>query len=176
MANIGAAFAPTYSAYMAARIFQCLGISFKSNVDLAVISTIFFDHERGNKAGPWVLAIDQGRSTSTNCPSGMMSLASRASFSVRIPGTYVLAITSPLKSALSYVFIHLLGLGLYDARRLLPGFRIGCHLRSWRRMPSLPMAANIRVACSLDRQRKRTSICKGRNTWCRSCWYRVVGN
>lgn len=59
-ATIGAALAPTYSGYMAARFFQGLGVSPASNVGLAVISDIFFEHERGQKLGLWVLAIDQG--------------------------------------------------------------------------------------------------------------------
>lgn len=59
-ATIGAALAPTYSGYMAARFFQGFGVSPASNVGLAVISDIFFEHERGQKVGLWVLAIDLG--------------------------------------------------------------------------------------------------------------------
>jgi MFS family permease len=58
--TIGAALAPTYSGYMAARFFQGLGVSPASNVGLAIINDIFFEHERGQKLGLWVLAIDQG--------------------------------------------------------------------------------------------------------------------
>lgn len=58
--TIGAALAPNYSGYMAARFFQGLGVSPASNVGLAIINDIFFEHERGQKLGLWVLAIDQG--------------------------------------------------------------------------------------------------------------------
>ena len=59
-ATIGAALAPSYGGYMAARFFQGLGVSPASNVGLAVINDVFFEHERGQKLGLWVLAIDQG--------------------------------------------------------------------------------------------------------------------
>ncbi|KAM7190062.1 Major facilitator superfamily domain containing protein [Naviculisporaceae sp. PSN 640] len=59
-ATVGAALAPTYSGYMAARFFQGLGVSPASNVGLAIINDVFFEHERGQKLGLWVLAIDQG--------------------------------------------------------------------------------------------------------------------
>lgn len=58
--TIGAALAPTYSSYMAARFFQGLGVSPASNVGLAIINDVFFEHERGQKVGLWVLAIDLG--------------------------------------------------------------------------------------------------------------------
>ncbi|KAK2595454.1 hypothetical protein QQS21_006794 [Conoideocrella luteorostrata] len=45
---------------MAARFFQGLGVSPASNVGLAVINDLFFEHERGQKVGLWVLAIDLG--------------------------------------------------------------------------------------------------------------------
>lgn len=60
VSTIGAALAPNYSGYMAARFFQGLGVSPASNVGLAVITDIFFEHERGQKIGLWVLAIDLG--------------------------------------------------------------------------------------------------------------------
>lgn len=59
-ATIGAALAPTYSSYMAARFFQGFGVSPASNVGLAIINDVFFEHERGQKVGLWVLAIDLG--------------------------------------------------------------------------------------------------------------------
>ncbi|KAK4446759.1 MFS transporter [Podospora aff. communis PSN243] len=59
-ATVGAALAPTYQGYMAARFFQGLGVSPASNVGLAVINDVFFEHERGQKLGLWVLAIDMG--------------------------------------------------------------------------------------------------------------------
>lgn len=58
--TIGAALAPTYAGYMAARFFQGLGVSPAANVGLAVINDVFFEHERGLKVGLWVLAIDLG--------------------------------------------------------------------------------------------------------------------
>ncbi|KFG83841.1 putative MFS transporter [Metarhizium anisopliae] len=58
--TVGAALAPNYSGYMAARFFQGFGVSPASNVGLAVINDLFFEHERGQKVGLWVLAIDLG--------------------------------------------------------------------------------------------------------------------
>lgn len=58
--TIGAALAPDYGGYMAARFFQGLGVSPAANVGLAVINDLFFEHERGQKVGLWVLAIDMG--------------------------------------------------------------------------------------------------------------------
>ncbi|KAK7991422.1 Major facilitator superfamily transporter [Apiospora saccharicola] len=60
VSTIGAALAPTYPSYMAARFFQGLGVSPAANVGLAVINDLFFEHERGLKVGLWVLAIDLG--------------------------------------------------------------------------------------------------------------------
>ncbi|GJN80469.1 hypothetical protein PLIIFM63780_003995 [Purpureocillium lilacinum] len=59
-ATVGAALAPDYPSYMAARFFQGLGVSPASNVGLAIINDVFFEHERGQKVGLWVLAIDLG--------------------------------------------------------------------------------------------------------------------
>ena len=59
-ATVGAALAPTLPGYMAARFFQGLGVAPASNVGLAVINDVFFEHERGQKLGLWVLAIDMG--------------------------------------------------------------------------------------------------------------------
>lgn len=58
--TVGAALAPSYGGYMAARFFQGFGVSPASNVGLAIIDDIFFEHERGQKVGLWVLAIDLG--------------------------------------------------------------------------------------------------------------------
>lgn len=59
-ATIGAAEAKDYGGYMAARFFQGLGVSPASTVGLAAINDMFFEHERGQKIGLWVLAIDCG--------------------------------------------------------------------------------------------------------------------
>lgn len=59
-ATIGAAEATQYGGYMAARFFQGLGVSPAATVGLAAINDMFFDHERGQKVGIWVLAIDTG--------------------------------------------------------------------------------------------------------------------
>lgn len=59
-ATIGAAMAPNYEGYMAARFFQGFGVSPAATVGLAVINDMYFDHERGQKIGLWVLAIDTG--------------------------------------------------------------------------------------------------------------------
>lgn len=59
-ATVGAAMAPDYSGYMAARFFQGFGVSPGATVGLAVINDLYYDHERGQKIGLWVLAIDTG--------------------------------------------------------------------------------------------------------------------
>lgn len=59
-ATIGAALAPNYGGYMAARFFQGLGVSPAATVGLSIINDLFFEHERGQKIGWWVLAIDLG--------------------------------------------------------------------------------------------------------------------
>jgi MFS family permease len=59
-ATIGAAKASSYGGYMAARLFQGLGVSPAATVGLSIINDIFFDHERGTKIGLWVLSIDVG--------------------------------------------------------------------------------------------------------------------
>ncbi|CAL5870809.1 uncharacterized protein PFLUO_LOCUS5049 [Penicillium psychrofluorescens] len=58
--TIGAAVANTYSGYMAARFFQGFGVSPASTVGMAVVNDLFFDYERGQKLGLWVLALDSG--------------------------------------------------------------------------------------------------------------------
>lgn len=60
VASIGAALAPTYNGYMAARFFQGFGVSPAATVGLAILNDVFFEHERGQKMGLWVLAIDLG--------------------------------------------------------------------------------------------------------------------
>ncbi|KAM3424476.1 hypothetical protein BST61_g6480 [Cercospora zeina] len=60
IATIGAAKAGKYSGYMAARFFQGLGCSPAATVGLAIINDTFFEHERGQKVGLWVLALDLG--------------------------------------------------------------------------------------------------------------------
>ncbi|KAL8709233.1 MAG: hypothetical protein Q9220_005976 [cf. Caloplaca sp. 1 TL-2023] len=59
-ATIGAGAAEDYSGYMAARFFQGFGVSPGATVGLAVVMDLFFEHERGQKLGLWVLAIDTG--------------------------------------------------------------------------------------------------------------------
>ncbi|KAL2830078.1 major facilitator superfamily domain-containing protein [Aspergillus cavernicola] len=60
VSTIGAAVADTYGGYMAARFFQGFGVSPASSVGLAVVNDLFFDYERGEKLGLWVLALDSG--------------------------------------------------------------------------------------------------------------------
>ncbi|KAJ5496292.1 Major facilitator superfamily domain general substrate transporter [Penicillium fimorum] len=60
VSTIGATVADTYSGYMAARFFQGFGVSPASTVGMAVVNDLFFDYERGQKLGLWVLAIDAG--------------------------------------------------------------------------------------------------------------------
>lgn len=59
-ATIGAGSAKNYSGYMAARFFQGFGVSPGATVGMAVIGDMFFDYERGQKLGLWVLALDLG--------------------------------------------------------------------------------------------------------------------
>ena len=59
-ATVGAAKAPNYGGYMAARFFQGFGVSPASTVGLAAINDMFYEHQRGQKIGLWVLAIDSG--------------------------------------------------------------------------------------------------------------------
>lgn len=61
ISSVGAALAKkTYGGYMAARFFQGLGVSPGATVGMAVVNDMFFDYERGQKLGLWVLAIDTG--------------------------------------------------------------------------------------------------------------------
>ncbi|KAL8731708.1 MAG: hypothetical protein Q9181_004207 [Wetmoreana brouardii] len=59
-ATIGAAAAKEYGGYMAARFFQGFGASPAATVGMAVVMDLFYEHERGQKLGLWVLAIDTG--------------------------------------------------------------------------------------------------------------------
>ncbi|XRM45399.1 hypothetical protein ABZX51_008495 [Aspergillus tubingensis] len=45
---------------MAARFFQGFGVSPSSTVGMAVVTDLFYDYERGQKLGLWVLALDSG--------------------------------------------------------------------------------------------------------------------
>lgn len=58
--TVGAALAPNYGGYMAARFFQGLGVGPAATVGLAIINDCFFEYQRGAKVGLWVLAIDMG--------------------------------------------------------------------------------------------------------------------
>jgi len=60
VATIGAAVAKNYGGYMAARFFQGFGVSPGATVGMAVVGDLFFEYERGQKLGLWVLAIDAG--------------------------------------------------------------------------------------------------------------------
>ncbi|PLB44313.1 putative MFS transporter [Aspergillus steynii IBT 23096] len=60
VSSIGAAVAHNYAGYMSARFFQGLGVSPGSTVGMAVVNDLFFDYERGQKLGLWVLALDSG--------------------------------------------------------------------------------------------------------------------
>ena len=59
-ATIGAGGATDYGGYMAARFFQGFGVSPGATVGMAAIGDMFYEHERGQKLGLWVLAIDAG--------------------------------------------------------------------------------------------------------------------
>ena len=58
--TVGAGGANNYGGYMAARFFQGFGVSPAATVGMAVIGDLFFEYERGQKLGLWVLAIDSG--------------------------------------------------------------------------------------------------------------------
>ena len=60
VSTIGAAVATDFSGYMAARFFQGFGLSPGSTVGMAVVGDLFFEYQRGQKLGLWVLAIDTG--------------------------------------------------------------------------------------------------------------------
>ncbi|KAI9876639.1 MAG: hypothetical protein M1830_006039 [Pleopsidium flavum] len=60
VATIGSAVASSYGGYMAARFFQGFGVSPGATVGMAVVGDLFFEYERGQKLGLWVLAIDAG--------------------------------------------------------------------------------------------------------------------
>lgn len=60
ISSVGAAIANNYGGYMAARFFQGFGVSPGATVGMAVVNDLFFDYERGQKLGLWVLAIDTG--------------------------------------------------------------------------------------------------------------------
>ncbi|KAL8931080.1 MAG: hypothetical protein Q9208_000183 [Pyrenodesmia sp. 3 TL-2023] len=60
VATIGAGAAKEYGGYMAARFFQGFGVSPGATVGMAVVSDLFFEYERGQKLGLWVLALDAG--------------------------------------------------------------------------------------------------------------------
>lgn len=59
-ATIGAAKAADYGGYMAARFFQGFGVSPAATVGLAIINDMFFEYQRGQKIGLWVISIDLG--------------------------------------------------------------------------------------------------------------------
>lgn len=60
IATVGSAVAPNYAGYMTARFVQGFGVSPAATVGMAVINDLFFDYERGQKLGLWVLAMDMG--------------------------------------------------------------------------------------------------------------------
>lgn len=61
ISSVGAAVAKNnYGGYMTARFFQGFGVSPGATVGMAVVNDMFFDYERGQKLGLWVLAIDVG--------------------------------------------------------------------------------------------------------------------
>ncbi|RHZ68073.1 hypothetical protein CDV55_107689 [Aspergillus turcosus] len=60
VSTIGVAVASSYGGYMAGRFFQGFGVSPAATVGMAVVNDLFFDYERGQKLGLWVLAIDSG--------------------------------------------------------------------------------------------------------------------
>ncbi|KAL9125054.1 MAG: hypothetical protein Q9217_005693 [Psora testacea] len=59
-ATIGAGKPGNYGGYMAARFFQGFGVSPGATVGMAVVKDLFFEYQRGQKLGLWVLAIDSG--------------------------------------------------------------------------------------------------------------------
>jgi MFS family permease len=51
---------PASSNIHIARFFQGFGVSPAATVGMAIINDLFFEHERGQKIGLWVLALDMG--------------------------------------------------------------------------------------------------------------------
>lgn len=76
LATIGSAVATDYASYMTSRFFQGWGVSPAATVGMAVINDLFFEHERGQKVGLWVLAIDTGLLVGP-LVGGFMSLVSQ---------------------------------------------------------------------------------------------------
>lgn len=60
VATLTSGVAPDYAGYMAARFFQGFGVSPAATVGMAVINDLFFEDERGQKLGLWVMAMDMG--------------------------------------------------------------------------------------------------------------------
>lgn len=60
VATLASGVAPNYAGYMAARFFQGFGVSPAATVGMAVINDLFFEEERGQKLGLWVMAMDMG--------------------------------------------------------------------------------------------------------------------
>lgn len=87
VSTIGVAVAGNYGGYMAGRFFQGFGVSPAATVGMAVgryhlhhfdhgdggtdsmskVNDLFFDYERGQKLGLWVLAIDSGLLLGPTC-------------------------------------------------------------------------------------------------------------
>ena len=58
--TLGAGVPGNYGRYMAARFFQGFGCAPAATVGMAVVGDLFFEFERGQKLGLWVLALDSG--------------------------------------------------------------------------------------------------------------------
>lgn len=71
VATVGSAVAPNYAGYMTARLFQGFGVSPAATVGMAVINDLFFEYERGQKLGLWVMSMDMGLLVG---PLGVLSL------------------------------------------------------------------------------------------------------
>ena len=60
VSSLGGGYATSYGTLMVARIFQAIGISYGFVVGSAVVVDMFWQHERGQKTGIWVLMLTLG--------------------------------------------------------------------------------------------------------------------
>ncbi|KAI9829163.1 MAG: hypothetical protein M1832_000186 [Thelocarpon impressellum] len=109
ISSCGAAVAKNYGGYMAARFFQGFGVSPAATVGLAIINDIFFEYERGQKVGWWVLALDLGLLVAP-LVGGFMDLVSQF---------WINWLTAILFAALLLVELAFLPETLYPRNRML---------------------------------------------------------
>ncbi|CAI7654520.1 unnamed protein product [Penicillium bialowiezense] len=60
VSTIGIAVTTNFKGYMAGRFFQGVGVSPSAAIGMAIVGDLFFEYERGQKLGLWVMAMDCG--------------------------------------------------------------------------------------------------------------------